>query len=266
MRRIPRRVPQRESVVGDLIATATRRNELLELLESPLDKHDLVDELGRSRSTIDRTMREMEVLGVVEYVSEGFVPTDAGRTLVAEYEGFVDRLNGILAASNLLSALDPGVELDTALLAGAEIVTQEPVAPHAPGTHLSELIEAVDRMSCVTCAHSHSRAIEIVHSLATDGVEMEFVFPTALFEYVRSSHPDRLSQLLELPNYETRIVDETPYGLFLLENGDETRVCLLIYSPDNEMKGVISNTSEEAVEWGERVYRSYESRAEPATV
>ena len=77
MRRIPRRVPQRESVVGDLIATATRRNELLELLESPLDKHDFVDELGQSWSTIDRTMREMEVLGVVEYVSEGFVPTDA---------------------------------------------------------------------------------------------------------------------------------------------------------------------------------------------
>lgn len=253
------------TVIDELIATAVRRSDLLDLLEPPLDKRDLVDQLGRSRSTIDRTMRELELLGVVEYVPEGFVPTEIGATLAREYESFVERLDGILAAADLLSELDPAVEFDSALLADAEIVAQKPVAPHAPGTHLSELIETADRLACVTCAHSHPRAMEIIHSLAMDGVEMTFVFPAALLEHVRSTVPDRFSQLLELPNYETYVVDETPYGLFLLENGDEIRVCLLIYSTDNEMKGVISNTTEGAVEWGQRLYRTYEDRAERIT-
>ena len=254
-----------QAATTDLVATAARRSDLLDLLNQPLDKRDLVDELGWSRSTIDRTMRDLELLGVVEYVSEGFIPTGFGEVLIREYEAFVDRLDGVLAAADLLSVLDPDVELDAAMLAGAEIVTQKPVVPHAPGTYLSELIETADRMSCVTCAHSHPRAMEIIHSLATDGVEMVFVFPTALLEHVRSSHPDRFPQLLELPNYESWVVDETPYGLFLLENTDETRACLLIYSPDNDLKGVITNTSNKAVEWGERVYRSYEDRAESVT-
>lgn len=239
-----------ESVIDDLIATATRRRELLGLLDPPLDKRDLVDELGRSRSTVDRTMRELEVLGVVEYVSEGFVPTEIGHALVREYEAFVERLDGILAASGLLSVLDPDVELDAALLAGAEIVTQKSVAPHIPGTQLAELIREADRLTCVTHAHSHPQAMETVYSLANDGVEMTFVFPAPLLEHVRSLHPDRFQRMFGLPNYETHVVGETPYGLFVVETPNETRVCLLIYNGDNEMKGMISNSSSEAVDWG----------------
>lgn len=254
-----------ETAISELIATVVQRSELLDLLDPPLDKRDLVDELGRSRSTIDRTMRELELLGVVEYVSAGFVPTEIGYTLRREYESFVDRLDGVLAAADLLSVLDPDVELDAVLLAGAEIVTQKSVAPHVPGTQLAELIREADRLTCVAHAHSHPQAMETVYSLATDGVEMTFVFPEPLLEHVRSLHPDRFQRMFGLPNYETHVVDETPYGLFVVETPNETRACLLVYNEDNEMKGMISNSSSEAVEWGQRLYRTYEDRAERVT-
>jgi len=254
-----------DSVIADLIATAVRQSELLDVLDQPLDKRDLVDELDRSRSTIDRTMRELEVIGVVKYVPEGFAPTEIGDTLVREYGSFVDRLDNTLAASNLLSVLDPAVDLDAAMLAGAEIVTQKPVAPHVPGTQLVELIREADRLTCVTHAHSHPRAMETVYSLANDGVEMTFVFPAPLLDHVRSLHPDRFSRILGLANYKTYAVDETPYGLFLVETPDGICVRLLVYNRDNEMKGMISNSSSEAVEWGKQVYQSHENRAEPVT-
>ena len=249
----------------DLVATAARRSDLLDLLNQPLDKRDLVEEHGQSRSTIDRTMRELEVLGVVEHAPDGFVPTDIGRVLVREYEAFVDRLDGILAAPDLLSILDPTVELDAAMLAGAEVVTPEPVAPHVPGTRLWELVQGADRITAIAHAHSHSQAMGTVFSLAFDDVVMSFVFPVPLLEHVRSSYPERFPQLLERPNYELSVVEETPYGLFLLEAPEACRVCLLVYSSDNEMSGLIANTTDRAIEWGEQVFESYENRAEPVT-
>lgn len=64
------------AMIDNLIDTIAKRQELFNcLLQSPLDKRDLSNELSFSRSTIDRSVRELKVLELIEYGAEGLTPT-----------------------------------------------------------------------------------------------------------------------------------------------------------------------------------------------
>ena len=69
-----------------------QRVEVLErLVEGPSYRRDLSDELGVSRSTIDRAVRELEELQFVENCRDGVRATAAGRNAIDHLANFQDR-------------------------------------------------------------------------------------------------------------------------------------------------------------------------------
>lgn len=137
-----------------IAAVATRPKMGEALLDESREKRALVDHLDVSRLTVDRATRELETLGLIEYASANLRPTEIGRDVARKYKAFETRLDGLVAASDLLTALNPNVDLKTGLLTDAEVVPAEPVAPHVPGTRLTELLQGVDRITCLVRANS----------------------------------------------------------------------------------------------------------------
>ena len=117
----------------EVIDALASRSDLIDALSAePKDKREIVDELDVSRSTVDRAIRELEVLRVVEYGSGGLTLTFAGRLLVREYRGFEERVASVLDAQSVITVLGRESDLDARLLAGAEIVPADSVAPFKP--------------------------------------------------------------------------------------------------------------------------------------
>jgi predicted transcriptional regulator len=58
------------------------------LLDSPKAKLELVDELDSSRSTVDRAIRELETLGLIERSPRGCKPTLCGQRAIQHYSRF----------------------------------------------------------------------------------------------------------------------------------------------------------------------------------
>jgi predicted transcriptional regulator len=222
----------------EFVDVLLRRSEVIEsLLESPMDKPALVDNLDLSRSTVDRAVSELQSLTLVAHSDDGVESTVCGRLAVEEYRQLEARVTDLWSETDEHSV---------------------------PGTRLTELLRGVDRITCLGRANSYAPAITVIHTLVVkEGVRMEAVFPTELLEFQRSANLEKLTQIIEQEHSEMFIVEETPFGLFIGETGDKTWVCLGVHDGENNLKGVIVNTSAEAVKWGERTYRTYATRAEP---
>ncbi len=96
-----------------------------QLLGEPLYKRDLVAAVDRSRSTVDRAVRELEDAGLVERVDGGYVATVAGRLAAEEYRAATASLAAVEGAIAALAPLPHDVSVSSALLTGAAITTAD---------------------------------------------------------------------------------------------------------------------------------------------
>ena len=253
-----------EDPTADVIDIMLRRDGLVEsLLEGPKDKRELVAALDISRSTVDRGVRELDALGLIEPCEEGYRPTLSGRLLAEEYEGFSHRIENMVSAREMLSVLPPDSEIDPVVLEGAELIPSNETAPHIPGSSILTLLKGADCCYGLTRAHSLPTAMDVMQELTVQQNAVgEHVFQSDAFEYLQSEHPEKFRELKESGNFEPFIVDSVPFGLFLIEKAGVKHVTVQVHGDSNKMMGVVINNSKAAVEWGERTYRDYKKRAE----
>jgi predicted transcriptional regulator len=253
-----------EDPTADVIDIMLRRDGLIEsLLEGPKDKRELVAALDISRSTVDRGVRELDALGLIEPCEEGYRPTLSGRLLAEEYELFSHRIESMVSAREMLSVLPPDSEIDPVVLEGAEFIPSNRVAPHVPGSRLERLLREADQCRILSRAHAHAGSTEMIYEqVLGEDLNIEAVFRNEMLDYTRSSYPERFRQSIIADRYEVFVRENLPFGLYLIERADETRLCVGIYDEDNTLRGLIINDSAAAVEWGERTYRNYKKSAE----
>ena len=244
-------------------ALASRSNLIDALSAEPKDKREIVDELGVSRSTVDRGVRELEVLGLVDYASGGLTLTFAGRLLAREYREFKERVASVLDAQNVIAVLDEDSDIDARLLTGAEIVPADTIAPFKPGEKLVEEVRKADRCRLTSRAHAYRDTADVFHNqVINEGMETEMVFRARMLDHIRSDYPEILHDFELADNSKNYVTETIPFGLYLAERDDTTNVCVLVYGPDNRYTGFISNDTEDAIEWGEEIYEQYKQRAE----
>ncbi|GCF16203.1 hypothetical protein Harman_41380 [Haloarcula mannanilytica] len=112
--------------------TVAKHRDVLTVLSTPATKPELVETLDISRSTVDRAIDELVDHALVERRGSEYVATYAGRHGVAAYERYLDRVSALEAAQPVLGELLPDVDIDPAVLEGAQIVESTPEAPEAP--------------------------------------------------------------------------------------------------------------------------------------
>lgn len=106
-----------------MLETALARRDYLErLAEAPAWKRTLIDDLGDSRSTVDRAVETLQDVGLVERTEDGFRTTYAGRVLLdtaTEASGGAADGGAAGESSPATSADGPGFGILAALAAGA---------------------------------------------------------------------------------------------------------------------------------------------------
>jgi len=85
-----------------------------------LRKHELVDELDHSRSTVNRAIDELEAAGLVAGETDGYRTTLTGRLLAQSYRRFLTVAADVDAASETLAPLGPDIALSPAALRDAD--------------------------------------------------------------------------------------------------------------------------------------------------
>jgi predicted transcriptional regulator len=248
---------------ADHLRVFDRRESLLQqVLEQPMDKCGLTEALEVSRSTVDRSIRELEGIGVVERGPEGYELTLRGRLMFEEYERFRRRIQSIDEATPVISGLPQDVAIDVAMLDGAEVVGGDLSMPFDPIERHLELLREADRIRVVG-ATVLPQYVETYHErIVGNGVRAEVALPGEMVERLLSSHREQFTEILDTGRLTLRELDERPpYSLAVLD-GVEPRAGLLVYVADG-IRGYLTNNSPMAVSWATQTFETYWENATP---
>lgn len=139
------------------------------LREGPKDKRVLVGDVDCSRSTVDRALRDLESMGVVEYRDGEHAVTPLGDTIAGGLEEVMEAVEIRLELEPFLEWV-PAEEfdLDVGGLSEAELWVPEPGDPWAMvNRHVAALGEATDIRCVLPLTGLH--AYEAIHEQVVDG-------------------------------------------------------------------------------------------------
>lgn len=249
----------------EFVRTVHQRAELLDALShEPKDKRELVAELSVSRSTVDRGTRELESMGLVEYVDGRFQPTVPGRNVVTEYTQFEETMDTVRRLLPFLRNLpESESEIDLDMLADARLVVPEPGNPHAMENRHIEAVRNATAQKLflpVTGLHATEVSEEMVVQQETT---CELVVDRNVATTFRTVKPyrDAIESMTATGRYEVYEYDgELPFfaGVF-----DET--VQIGVTRDDVPQALVEMKSDAAREWFERRYQQYKANATPLT-
>lgn len=248
---------------SELLPVFARREDLLSELDSTAQpKGDLVRSLDVSRSTVDRTVRQLESQGLVERRDGGVRLTLTGQLLFDEYQAFSDRADDVLAARAALSALPPDATISPDVLVDADVTLADRTTPYRPAERQIELLEEASRIDLVATAIA-PRFVDVYREHVIDGdTEMRTVVCPAVADEIVAQYPDTLSDLLATDRVSLRALDVTPpFSVSRFEYPDQTSVTVVIHSDDGPLAHV-ENDTEAAVSLVTEQFERYWGRAE----
>lgn len=245
-----------------LISTVVKRAGFLAALSSgPIPKHHLGDELGVSRSTVYKAVRELHEYDLVERTDDGLALTLVGRILASEYESFRATAEDVRRTRQLLSTLPSEAELSTALLDDARTVLAERHAPNYPIRSFREMVDSADAVRGISPV-ALPQYVELFHDRVIDGeMTAELVLERPVVEFLVTDYGAQLTEALNSDQLSIWEMDATfPYGLIVVE-GAHDGVSVVVYDERGELRGIIANDTPVSVEWGKDVFESYRERA-----
>ncbi|QLC34013.1 GntR family transcriptional regulator [Halarchaeum sp. CBA1220] len=103
-------------------------------------KAELADDLGVSRSTVDRAVRDLESVYAVERRDGTVTLTLVGRLALTAYDAFQTDLRSLTGCDGL-THLDADTPVTLDVVRGATTVTASPGAPHQPVSAFVDFVE-----------------------------------------------------------------------------------------------------------------------------
>lgn len=264
MSKTPQQRSTEETVAraSDLIEVLSRRGYILDrIVAGVTDRTALKDEFEESRSTVYRGLEQLVDHELVREETGNYVPTSYGRRVLELYGEFESGLEELTVSRDLLAELEDSHLLNMALLEGADVVRPDRHAPYDSLDHLDELVQEASHVKTFTPVLL-PRYFEIFQAQLNHGaVSVEAVLERRAIEYVQGEWAGDVvgacagdaSSL-----YETD--DQLPFGLLVVTE-PEPETCVVVHGEDGNLKGLISNDTEAAMEWGLDIYAEFSERA-----
>jgi predicted transcriptional regulator len=252
---------------AELRATLHKRHDVLAALATePQTKPELVDTVGPSRSTIDRSISALEETGCIERRGSDYHLTQLGRVSLAEHDRYKETMNGVARTEDVLNVLPDDTCIDPVFLNG---VTIQSADPHAPESALEASIthlESTDRLVGLA---------PVVLSLYTDvlttlvrehGLRTEILLHESTLDSLLEYYQDRFSAMDMSDHFDFYVTDqELPYALWIMEH-DEHPLAGITVHENGGVRGVLMNDSAGAVRWARDEYAQYLDNAKRVTV
>lgn len=252
--------------VGDVVAR--RADFLASLAAGPKYNRDLQDELGVSRSTAYKALRELEENSLVERTDEGFAPTLAGRLLLGEYQRYRANVEDICRGGSLLTVLPRDAVDSIDVFRGSSVVFPERHAPNKPVGIIEDAVRDADAI-CGMSPVLLPVYVEVFYESIVNGpLEADLLLERPVVEHMQEQYTDELNAVLDTTQLSLWETDQTlPFGLIIVEK-PTSEVLLIVYDAGGELRGIVANDTPEAVAWAYEVFHTYQSsgkRVEPQT-
>lgn len=262
-------VPQSQSMdrpeSADFVRLLLRRATLLACLTAgPTAKRDLVEQLDVSRSTVDRAVRELEEVRLVERTPDGLALTLPGRLALRKYRECLGVAAGLVEAGPILDALPPETEFDTAMLHGARVVGTEQHAPQRPVDEFTSLATSADAVHCVLAAFVPEHVTACCERAAESDLDAEVVFAEPVVSSLTPDTEETLKRATAGTLSAYRLDVAAPYSLVVAENDDGARAGVLV-ADESGVRGFVSNDGPAAVSWADDEFERWRDRAEPTS-
>jgi len=261
---------QGKDVTGEQIRKALRRRSdvLAELAADSQRKPALVERLDVSRSTADRAIDDLIDAGLVERDDGVYRATNAGELALDVHRQYASLTDGIGTAMPMIEAKSPEAPFDTTLLANGDLQLAE---PHAPENALRETAESLQEAEVVrgfAPVIKSSYASLLYEHVRERNLEVEVIVEREARESL-AAVADNRAELADLLVADGVRVLETeadlPYALWLMSGPDIDRSGITVHNSGG-IVGVITNDSDDAVEWCRSRYETIREEADPLPV
>jgi predicted transcriptional regulator len=252
--------PEPDSEASEVIRLVVKRAELLDRLdETPATKRDLRDDLGVSRSTVYKAVRELESANLTEETEDGPRLTLAGRLVADRYRSFAGAVGDVVSHAPILDAIPHDAPMTTAVLDGGDHVLAERHAPNRPLAHVEEVVQGADDVvgfSPVVLP----QYVDLFHEQLVSGeLTAELVVESPVAEHRRIDHADRVGEALAAGRLVLWETDASlPSGLVV---GGDDGLALIVYEESGELRGLFGNDTSAAREWGRAVFEAFRDDA-----
>lgn len=239
-----------------------RRERVLDALApGPMDQRDLRDALDTSRSTVYKSLRELEDAGLVRRDDDGsYRLTQYGSLVHRRHSEYVAHVDGLQAARPVLEALPDDLLVPLDFVERGHVVA---ASTHAPERPLDRLDAEVHRTSDyrVLSPIAVPRFLPDIHERVERGeLVVELLVEAGAVEYLREY--DRLDEALRTEGFDLLRTDEPlEVGLFVCD--DRELAALFAYGPQGGVRGMLLSDASAAYRWADRTYRRYRETAAP---
>ena len=233
---------------SDVLSTLIQRESVLYAVDvAGCEKRDIVEAVPPSRSTVDRSIRDLEAAGLVTRSPEGYRRTLLGELLLSEYYRFKAQTAELLSAGEVFAELPPTQQIDRTMLDDATIITATQATPHQPISALCSLLGEATSIRML-CPAVFPQLIEACSRATEQATTVELILTDSVVSALVDSFSESLSVLREA-GAELRLLEATPaHGLVVVDRPMGSTAGLLVID-DSGGRALIRNSGEEAVAW-----------------
>lgn len=249
--------------IVEMMEAALRRYCFMECLDDgSKDKRTLVADLDCSRSTVNRGIRELESLDLVEYVDGGYRLSSLGELVAADFAELAETIELRLQFQPFLKWMpEDAFDLELDLLRDAELLLPKPGDPYAMVNRHVAGLEHADRflgILPVTGLHAYkmlrTRVVE-------NGAWVEAVVTPEVSNTLQSD-PDYAGlteDMSETGRYKLYRYDgDIQYFIGLLNDTVQIGV-----DEAGEPRALVETTNPKVRDWAETTFEEYKKQAEP---
>lgn len=249
---------------SDLLRLFAKREGVLHrIAEGPISKCDLVRSLDVSRSTIDRSIRDLVARDILTRGDDGYELTLQGRLLYEEYSRFHDRTAGVSGSVGFLSALPSDAPIDPVVLVGADVTEATRTAPYRPVEAHLDLVRRATSMRLLSTAVSSQYVDVVGDRVVNGGMDLTAGCAPEVVEYLVSEEAEALQESFETGRLELCELEATPpFTVGVVETPEAAHVSLLAYDDDG-IRGHVRNDDPDAVAWADRFVERRMTRSHP---
>ena len=249
----------RECDLASLADTLRKRAPLLALLaDGPRDQRDLRDDLGVSRSTVYKSVKELEDAGLVAERDGGYALTEFGRLAWQRHDAYLARLRRLDEARPLLDAIPEDRQLPPSLFEHGRIIVPGRHAPERPLVRLEELGAEADHLRVASPA-GMPRYLETLHENVAAGEQIvTIVVERDALDRLADGY-DRFEAAVETDGLDGRSVgDELPFALALFDDD-----ALGLFAYEDVRVGAAFTDDGDALRRGRRAFDRIRARSSP---
>lgn len=244
----------------ELLIDLLRRSPLLEELRATaLDRAEIQDRLGISKSTSHRHTRLLGELGVIEKRAGEFRLTETGLLLTDVLVEFKQEATSALQLAPLLEAIQTApVDIDIEAFAGATVTSAEYGDPYSPVVRFVTLVEETETLRGFDIDVIAPLYIDEIQHRILDGMETEDISRPEVTKNALDSYPKKCMDACMSGNLTVQLHDELPFGLAIFDERVGIGVC---EQDSTSLRTFVDTDSPQVREWAESLYEAYESEA-----